>query len=156
VPISPAPGIPISDEPPPIRYSRILCWCGRVFGGLFRPLRLRALRRAEARNHTLLQEVARCENREQLEALIGPPTYVLSGLGASRRTAEGSVFIPDRVERYHHCHCCVDVWYRGDTVDSITRPGTLRAALRQPTRRVPTLPANQSLQLSGRSSRGGA
>ena len=101
-----------------MHMPRIVWRCGRILGWFIRPLRLRAIRQAEARTPSLIREVNSCTNREELQTLLGSPLHVLSGRWFSRHTAEGTVFVPDRVERYHHDRCYVDLWFRGETVES--------------------------------------
>lgn len=94
--ISPKPGLKVLDERPPERRPGSP---GVSF-----------VRVTDARLRELSDEIARCEERKQLEALLGEPRYAIRG-DLFSQTKNGITTSPDVVEHYAVDGCQFDLWF---------------------------------------------
>lgn len=61
----------------------------------------------------MLQTALRCEDRQQLEELVGAPRYAMDGAHyvTSQGEGEGTTH-PDTVEVYERDGCLVEIWFK--------------------------------------------
>jgi hypothetical protein len=61
-----------------------------------------------------MEHVSRCATRDELERVLGRPVYALPGEGNSRTVnPDGSIEVPDVIECYELCGCCIDIQFTG-------------------------------------------
>jgi hypothetical protein len=118
--VTPKPDMPLLRERPVFRYPGWIRLFGRLAGPVVRPLRRRTRERAERLLSQLMRAAGTCESRTELERFLGPPRYVLVGDLFSSQAPDGKVLVPDKVESYAKGDCVVEIWFRGERVDSIT------------------------------------
>jgi hypothetical protein len=86
------------------RHVRMCC---RLFPSLVKSCLSRRHDRLFPRLGSLMERARRCQDRQQLEELLGPPRYALPG--ESYKVGEES---PDLVECYSRDGCHIDVLFR--------------------------------------------
>ncbi len=70
----------------------------------------------EARVNAILDEIAHCRNREELERLLGPPRYAVSGEACGPLRTDAA----DLIECYETGGCCIDLWFKNDRLVDVS------------------------------------
>ena len=113
--ISPQQGLACRQARP---TAEPVAWYVRAVSAVLRPVVLplarRAYRRAEARRGELFKRACECTSREELETLLGPPTYALTGSAYRLTGPDGSTHSPERVETYARDRVAVNLLFNAD------------------------------------------
>jgi hypothetical protein len=110
--------------------------CATLFAWIIRPMRIRAIRRAETRLPVLCKAISNCESRRDLEALLGEPQIAISGLPYS-------MFNANHMEVYHPKDYWVYIWFLDQKVvgfSASTRWSTLDIVAGVPQRYESNIP----------------
>ena len=106
--------VPVAMRTAPFRVPGSVRLMAALFGPVVRTRRRRAREEAEKDLRGALDAVCRCNSRTELEAVLGPPSEVLSGhIGFRTVSLDGEELIPDRVERYSRQGFTVELWFLG-------------------------------------------
>jgi len=121
--IEPSKEFPVLKELPARKnvsfVARVVC---RMFPFLVRMWLVR--KRLQINEHifpNLMRDVNKCQNRLELESLLGKPKYVISGEGYFESfSPDNKRMVPDIVEIYVIGRCRVDLWFKNNFLEEIT------------------------------------
>ena len=108
--VEPKEGLSRLAERPALTPSRWVRLCCGLAGPMVKRWLKRREKRIEHELTDLMRMVQRCETRPELERLLGPPQYGMTGDGFSDGSGQ-----PDFVESYATRGCRVELWFRGGT-----------------------------------------
>ncbi|MDM4019568.1 hypothetical protein [Roseiconus lacunae] len=64
----------------------------------------------------LLEHVQKCQQREELNDLVGDPDYVMAGTLFASEGADGKTVTPDLVECYSRSRLTIELWFRDGVI----------------------------------------
>ena len=133
--IEPSKEFPVLEEFPRARVpfvirlsngSAIIRLIFLIFGPVIRwwrgKIRLKINERILPR---LISDIGKCQNRLELEKLLGKPKYVLTGKGFESYPPAGGIMVPDIVEIYLKKRCRIDVHFKDNRLESICGMGQM-------------------------------
>ena len=119
--IVPSKEYPVLHELPGREIPRSVRVLGRMFAPLIRCWRAAVMVRINKRIvPNLIQRAWNCKNREELESLLGKPTYVVRGVDCNGPERNRMPADPDVFELYETRGCTIHLGFKDDKLISIS------------------------------------